>query len=75
MIGRRQRTACASLLSESVGELLLLWVVQRAFSSARNAKEECRAYQKKLEKKTEKMSIKNRFIATLTHEMRNFVSV
>jgi len=30
---------------------------------------------RKLEKKSEKVSIKNRFIATLTHEMRNFVTV
>jgi hypothetical protein len=30
-------------------------------------------YMQKLDKKTEDMSIKNKYIATLTHEIKNFV--
>lgn len=29
----------------------------------------------KLKKKSEKLTIKNRFIATLTHEIRNFANM
>ncbi len=40
-----------------------------------NIRSQCGEYKLKLKKKSEKLSIKNRFIATVTHEIRNFVTV
>lgn len=37
-------------------------------------KEACEAYIQKLQKKKKKLSVKNKFIATLTHEMRNITT-
>ncbi len=40
----------------------------------RRYKESSEQYIQMLKEKTENLSIKNKFIATLTHEMRNFVT-
>ena len=61
------------LLSHVTEFLLLFWVFTRYKKTTQLQLE----YNKALEtiaKKSKKLSVQNKFIGTLTHEMRNFVS-
>ncbi len=64
-----QREA-ASYVIIAVSIILLKWRTDEG----QRYKAACEEYIRKLQKKQQKLSYKNRFIATLTHEMRNMVT-
>ena len=70
----RDSTDLTTLFSSWVIIVVAILLLKRKAQERLQYKTECAEYITKLHKKQRKLSYKNKFIATLTHEMRNIVT-